>query len=706
MDRGLLVVFLPASFWLYGAIILAAKDWRWNLGRIILFTLLTGVGAGLVLTHRTGPQERQWVLPLFAATVFLPLMVQRCIAETLSAGRLRAARHWQRLLVTLIWRTPSILMHPLGDLILPKTPRVSADIRRRLAEVLAGIYSATSRVEFHTRRIEACVSLGHHAEAIDIYRRHFGKGELPPTLSLLCTASMACSEVGNVADAAALLRRAEELPGPHHSLNIRRFAATVRLYSRCGRKNDLEQFMRQHSHAAQMTSPASLKMWQGLAHLHAGELDRGKALLIDALSMTRPEEEGLRQSIQKELWTQYPDDPPPPLPVEVVRDLDTLKALRAKDSPAESIFHAPKRPVVTLGIVAAIILLFSLMEWVGSGLDGFTLVRFGANMPDLVKHGEWWRLMTSVFLHVDWIHLFFNVCACYVFGVFVERAIGRMQMLTVFLLSGLAGSLASALFSTAPISVGASGAVFGLLGVATIISLRFRDMFPSRMQRILIIHFLFIASINVAYGYVEPRIDNLAHGGGLAAGLLSGCFVARLGRTGIRKRLVSLAGIVAIILFVASAFVGTVSANTGGYPTRPVPMKRYEHPTGEWRIDIPSFWGVSAGNEKTLYWSVVFDDYMGAKLALARYKGPLRKLEPGPDDEALDEDLPGILGQQYEYLAVGQTVGERRFRRFVFQRPYGEYTYHFLFECAQEDADRYRWLVYRIVAGFTVNEGP
>jgi len=704
MDRGLLVVFLATGFWLYGAILLAAKDWRWNPGRIILFVILTGVGTWLLLTRRTGLRECRWLLPLFAVTMLLPLMVQRCIAEALSTGRISIARYWQWLLAFLTWRRPSTLLRSLGDTPLPTAKGAPAAVRRRLAEAWTYIYSATSRIDYHARRIDTCVNFGRYAEAVELYRKHFGMGGLAPPFALLCTVSIACGEIGNLADAAASLRRAVELPGPHSPLNMRRFAATVRLYSLCGRANDLEQFVLRNSRVAERISPAGLKMWQGIAHLNAGNIDRGKAFLLDALSLTQPREETLRQAIQKKLYTAYPEAPREPLPEAVARELEAIRTAEKRAGAKESFFDISRRPIVTWWIVAAIVLAFALTEWVGSSSDGFTLIRLGANMPDLVKHGEWWRLMTSVFLHVDWIHLFFNACACYIFGVFVERAIGRMQMLTVFLVSGFGGSIASALFSVAPISAGASGAAFGLLGAATMITLRFRAMFPPRLRRILIINFLFIAFMNLAYGYVEPRIDNLAHGGGLAAGLLAGCFVARFGRAGIRKRFVSLVGVATIALLAASAALGITNAMDGGYPQGSILMKHHEHPSGEWSVNIPAFWRVDSAYRSAVPWMVVFDDCVGAAFAITRYEGAPEKLEPGPNDEVRDEDLPPALARRYEYRSIGRTVKGKRIRQFWFQRSEGKYTYRFLFECAMEDADRYRWLVYRIMMGFRAEE--
>ena len=81
-------------------------------------------------------------------------------------------------------------------------------------------------------------------------------------------------------------------------------------------------------------------------------------------------------------------------------------------------------PRATIALVAALVLGWLLTEWAGSSLDTRTMLRLGANAPGLTTHGEWWRLLTSVFLHVGLLHLLFNGYALWVFGDFVERAVG------------------------------------------------------------------------------------------------------------------------------------------------------------------------------------------------------------------------------------------------------------------------------------------
>jgi rhomboid protease GluP len=145
------------------------------------------------------------------------------------------------------------------------------------------------------------------------------------------------------------------------------------------------------------------------------------------------------------------------------------------------------------------------------------IVVLGAKNNAALEAGELWRLGTSVLLHGDLLHLGVNAYALYVLGTVLERLYGRRRFLLVFFVSGLGGALASYGF-TAQNSVGASGAIFGLLGAAVVFGFRFRGVLPARIRRVLTVGLLPWVAINVVIGFVIPVIDNAAHLGGMATG--------------------------------------------------------------------------------------------------------------------------------------------------------------------------------------------
>ena len=148
----------------------------------------------------------------------------------------------------------------------------------------------------------------------------------------------------------------------------------------------------------------------------------------------------------------------------------------------------------------------------------------GALIPQDVADGGAWRLASSVFLHSGAVHLGLNMLSLYFLGTFVETAFGRGRFLAVYLLSGLSGGLAYLYFGgfDEP-AVGASGAIFGLLGAILGYSLR-RGTFS--WQNPIIRQLLILLAINVYLGISIAGVSNTAHMGGLAGGLLFGFLVA------------------------------------------------------------------------------------------------------------------------------------------------------------------------------------
>ena len=144
------------------------------------------------------------------------------------------------------------------------------------------------------------------------------------------------------------------------------------------------------------------------------------------------------------------------------------------------------------------------------------LYRFGAKENAAIAAGQYWRLLTAAFLHGGVVHLLVNSYSLFVLGSLTEPALGHVRFLATFLLSAVSGSLASWAFNGA-IGVGASGAIFGLLGTALYLSWRGTTArIPPTALRSLGLWTVY----NLVFGFVTPTIDNAAHLGGLAGGVL------------------------------------------------------------------------------------------------------------------------------------------------------------------------------------------
>ncbi len=185
------------------------------------------------------------------------------------------------------------------------------------------------------------------------------------------------------------------------------------------------------------------------------------------------------------------------------------------------------RAPVTRLILVAIGLVFALEVMRGGSTQTRVLLELGANYAPLVlQDGQWWRLFTSMFLHIGLMHLLFNGFALFQLGTLYESWTGSAKFTTLYLATGLAGSLASTLFhgqdtQTATFSAGASGAIFGLLGALIALLLKRRDrLAPQALS--LLKQLAFWAGLNILLGFTSLSLDNAAHLGGLVSGMILG----------------------------------------------------------------------------------------------------------------------------------------------------------------------------------------
>jgi rhomboid protease GluP len=145
------------------------------------------------------------------------------------------------------------------------------------------------------------------------------------------------------------------------------------------------------------------------------------------------------------------------------------------------------------------------------------LMAFGARVNELIRAGQFWRFLTPVLLHASVPHILFNMYALVAFGAGLERYFGHVRFLTLYVLAGFTGNVLSFLLSDG-YSVGASTAVFGLVGAEGVFLYQNRGLLGSQFGRA-IGNVFFIVAVNLAMG-LTPGIDNWGHVGGLLGGLV------------------------------------------------------------------------------------------------------------------------------------------------------------------------------------------
>lgn len=176
---------------------------------------------------------------------------------------------------------------------------------------------------------------------------------------------------------------------------------------------------------------------------------------------------------------------------------------------------SPKKPIITYSLIIINTLIFLLSLFNIVNIDDMYMM-FGANY-ELVASGEFYRLFTCMFFHADLLHLIFNMYALYILGTKVERYYGSKRYIVLYLISGLVASLFSCVFNNINvISIGASGAIFGLFGSIAYFTYHYRGTLREFLTSGIIPTLL----LNLIIGFANTGIDMAAHIGGIIGGLL------------------------------------------------------------------------------------------------------------------------------------------------------------------------------------------
>ena len=193
-------------------------------------------------------------------------------------------------------------------------------------------------------------------------------------------------------------------------------------------------------------------------------------------------------------------------------------------------FRAAPAPVVTYGLIAVNVDVFLAMLLTSARFPSLTnpqMLRSGADFVPITLNGQCCRMLTSCFLHFNFIHIGMNMFILYQVGVLTEKLFGNVRYLVLYLLAGLGGSVVSLFSHPLSVSAGASGAVFGVYGGLLGFLLVQRGVVPTRISLGIGRSAGVFLVYNLVYGLSSAGTDIQAHGGGLVSGLILGCALAR-----------------------------------------------------------------------------------------------------------------------------------------------------------------------------------
>ncbi|WP_125707030.1 rhomboid family intramembrane serine protease [Lacticaseibacillus porcinae] len=194
-------------------------------------------------------------------------------------------------------------------------------------------------------------------------------------------------------------------------------------------------------------------------------------------------------------------------------------------------------PFVTYALVIVTALVFIAETLLGGSDNNLVLLQLGARYNPLILAGQWWRFITPAFLHIGITHLVLNGVSLYYLGMICEKIFGHWRFLVIYLVSAIAGNVASFAFSPNSMSAGASTAIFGLMGAFVMLGDVFRD---NPMVKQLAQQFALLAGINLVMNLFMSGVDLPGHIGGFVGGFLIASVVGapRLGRLSLSRRII------------------------------------------------------------------------------------------------------------------------------------------------------------------------
>ena len=268
--------------------------------------------------------------------------------------------------------------------------------------------------------------------------------------------------------------------------------------------------------------PASTRdFWLATADQSAGATDSAKQQFDRLLPAADPP---LRLAIQRRLSRiSVPTNPLDASAERLIEEAAREHGHDEKFGARPSLFSKQAR--ATQILITLNVFMFAVEAFCGGGTDPETLYRLGALYPPSVRAGEWWRLVTSLFLHFGALHLAMNMLALWVLGPFMEFALGFRRFVTLYLIAGIGSMIVVTLFSSGPngeqMTVGASGCIMGLVGATGALMLRAwrRDRALSAKRRLA--SMLLIVMMQSIFDSLVPQVSMTGHLSGALIGFVA-----------------------------------------------------------------------------------------------------------------------------------------------------------------------------------------
>lgn len=421
-------------------------------------------------------------------------------------------------------------------------PEAKVAIDERIAMLYLAAYRWRDAIDYAEQHLMPVVRSGRESKGLSLRDE---LGIAPPVWIELLGAY---GRTGDLDQAARMMQRLETACTGRDDASLWLHRARMMFLALAGRPDSVRTLV--EPRRSKHMTPAARTYWVAVALQHRGEHEAAGAELKRARSMSR----GRPRDLIDEALARLHDTPAVELSPVVSEIVDQVEA-----SPPPSPIKMPQLASswATYGLTATLVgVAIATHLLVGDSSDPGVLLRVGAMVRGRIADGEWWRLISCVFVHVGTVHLIVNAIAVYFLVKVLEEVFGPSRAVAIFLGAGIAGGVASYLASPSPVSAGASGAVFGVLGALfielTLHKSRYRAAWKNGMWSRIVL----VTVAQAGIGFLYPVIDQWAHGGGLVAGIVLGAALSPSLKTQWIGR------IVAIVLGGAAMFAGVQVART------------------------------------------------------------------------------------------------------------------------------------------------
>jgi membrane associated rhomboid family serine protease len=456
----------------------------------------------------------------------------------------------------------------------------SARVVRRLQSEIDGAEDAAQAAGLREELATMLILDQRYREATEFVERTFSADGLARRPAFAAHLVRAYGELGQLGQAAAVLVRLEETVGGDASAALLLLQARLTFLAYLGCVQPLESLLAGPTGALVSTRGRALLL--GVAHARAGDSAR---------------------------------QPPEALALAEATAARVARSVRVRRR---------RRAPVTLGLIAANLVIFLVAGSTGIG-DEAGLIRAGALFRPALVAGEWWRAVSAMFLHAGLVHLAINMYGLYLLGRFSEEVLGGSRYFVVYLAGGLAGAAASTGMSSGALSVGASGAIMGLLGALIVLLVLRRGTWPESWRRLLLWNLVFLGALQIYIGFQLPMIDNAAHVGGMLGGAAAALLVAPGLLLGSGRAARAIVGVLVASLLAALAVSALAVARTPLEATLArLPTREVE--AGGCRLSVLSYWEVDGERGR------LEDPYLGVRLTVERLGGEAHVESPQAHD--------------------------------------------------------------------------